>query len=104
MRTFIISILSAAVVTLSSTAFAQESKLGTADEAKAMLLKAVAAVKADKEVALAMFNKGEAALGTGPLSFLLQTCGWEVRRQPGACCYGWHKYAYAERPHWQGVR
>jgi signal transduction histidine kinase len=59
MRTFLISISSAAAVTLSSAAFAQESKFGTADEAKAMLLKAVAAVKADKEVALAMFNKGE---------------------------------------------
>jgi signal transduction histidine kinase len=59
MRKFIICISTAAVVTLSGTAFAQESKFGTADEAKAMLLKAVAAVKADKEVALAMFNKGE---------------------------------------------
>jgi hypothetical protein len=52
-------ISSAAVLTLSSTAFAQETKFGTADEAKAMLLKAVAAAKADKEVALAMFNRGE---------------------------------------------
>src|SRR5580692_2648688 len=32
---------------------------GTADEAKAMLMKAVAAVKADKAKALEMFNKGE---------------------------------------------
>ena len=32
---------------------------GTADEAKAMLMKAVAAVKADKAKALDMFNKGE---------------------------------------------
>ena len=31
----------------------------TADEAKAMLMKAVAAVKADKAKALDMFNKGE---------------------------------------------
>jgi signal transduction histidine kinase len=56
---FIIGVSSAGVLLLSSTAFAQENKLGTADEAKAMLLKAVVAVKADKEVALAMFNKGE---------------------------------------------
>jgi hypothetical protein len=34
-------------------------RLGTADEAKSMLLKAVAAVKADKTKALDMFNKGE---------------------------------------------
>jgi signal transduction histidine kinase len=59
MRKFVIGISSVSVVALSSIAFAQEGKLGTADEAKAMLLKAVAAVKADKEVALAMFNKGE---------------------------------------------
>jgi hypothetical protein len=32
---------------------------GTADEAKAMLMKAVAAVKADKAKTLDMFNKGE---------------------------------------------
>ena len=32
---------------------------GTADEVKAMLMKAVAAVKADKAKALDMFNKGE---------------------------------------------
>jgi signal transduction histidine kinase len=59
MRTFIIGVSSVGFLMLSSIVFAQESKFGTADEAKAMLLKAVAAVKADKEVALAMFNKGE---------------------------------------------
>jgi hypothetical protein len=32
---------------------------GTATEAKAMLLKAASAIKADREVALAQFNKGE---------------------------------------------
>ncbi len=45
------------VLALSTTAFAQQ--YGTADEAKAMLMKAVAAVKADKAKALDMFNKGE---------------------------------------------
>lgn len=40
-----------------STAFAGE--FGTADEAKAMLNKAAAAVKADKAAALAQFTKGE---------------------------------------------
>ena len=57
-RTFIIAVMSAAVLTLSSTAFAQQTG-GTADEAKAMLVKAVAAVKADQTKALDMFNKGE---------------------------------------------
>ena len=59
-RTFMIAAASAAVLTLSSTAFAQQAgQFGTADEAKAMLVKAVAAVKADKVKALDMFNKGE---------------------------------------------
>ena len=58
-RTFMIGAAFAAVLTLPPAAFAQQGQLGTADEAKAMLLKAAAAVKADKEVALAMFNKGE---------------------------------------------
>jgi hypothetical protein len=59
-RTFIIAAATATVLTLSSTAFAQQpAQYGSADEAKAMLLKAVAAVKADKAKALDMFNKGE---------------------------------------------
>jgi hypothetical protein len=57
-RTFITAAASAAILTLSPTAFAQ-SQLGTADEAKAMLTKAVAALKADQAVALGMINKGE---------------------------------------------
>src|SRR6266403_17096 len=49
-----------AALVLSSTAFAQQQgQSGTADEAKAMLLRAVAAVRADKAKALDMFNKGE---------------------------------------------
>jgi hypothetical protein len=50
--------LASCAVTLSIAAFAQ-NQWGTATEAKAMLEKAVAAVMADKEKALAMFNKGE---------------------------------------------
>jgi hypothetical protein len=42
---------------LCTSAFTQ-AKFGTADEAKAMLAKAIAAVKADKAKALEMFNKG----------------------------------------------
>src|SRR5580658_4848974 len=47
-----------AVIALSAAAFAQQSR-GTANEAKAMLIKAIAAVRADKAKALDMFNKGE---------------------------------------------
>ena len=59
-RTFMIGVASAAVLALTPTAFAQQtSQYGNAGEAKAMLMKAVAAVKADKAKALEMFNKGE---------------------------------------------
>jgi hypothetical protein len=58
LRTSMIAAVSAAVLMFSSTAFAQQAS-GTAAEAKAMLMKAVAAVKADKSKALDMFNKGE---------------------------------------------
>jgi hypothetical protein len=51
-------LLTAAVLTFAAPAFADQ-KGGTAEEAKAMLLKAAAAVKADKAKALDMFNKGE---------------------------------------------
>jgi Single Cache domain 2 len=51
------SIVSVAVV-LTGAVLAQ-AQYGTAEEAKAMLLKAVAAVKADKTKALETFNKGE---------------------------------------------
>ena len=53
--------ISAAVVTafmLSPSALAQQQQFGTAQEARAMLDRAVAAVKLDKLVALAKFNKG----------------------------------------------
>jgi hypothetical protein len=56
-RTFMIAVASAAVLALSATAFAGDH--GTADEAKAMLMKAVAALKADKAKTLDLINKGE---------------------------------------------
>jgi hypothetical protein len=52
----VIAAVSAAVI--APAAFAQQTG-GTADEAKAMLMRAIAAVKADKTKALDMFNKGE---------------------------------------------
>jgi Single Cache domain 2 len=58
MHKLMIAAASAAVLALSTNAFAQQSG-GTAEEAKAMLMKAVAAVKADKAKALDMFNMGE---------------------------------------------
>jgi Single Cache domain 2 len=59
-RKFIIAAASAAALALSPTAFAQQpGQSGTAAEARAMLVRAVAAVKADKAKALDMFAKGE---------------------------------------------
>ncbi len=57
-RKFIYLAASVAILGLSPTAFAEPSG-GTAQEAKAMLMKAIAAVNADKTRALDMFNKGE---------------------------------------------
>jgi hypothetical protein len=58
-RPSMIAAAAVAVLTLSSTTFGQQQSAGSAAEAKAMLTKAVAAVKADKAKALDMFNKGE---------------------------------------------
>src|SRR5277367_2900290 len=58
-RGLMMGMVSAAAVTLSAAAFAQDDRFGTAQEARAMLDKVVAAVKADKTKALDMFNKGE---------------------------------------------
>ena len=58
-RKFMIAAVSTAALALSSVAFAQQGQFGSAQEAKAMLGKAVAAVKADKPRALETFNKGE---------------------------------------------
>src|SRR5580693_10759947 len=57
-RNLIVAAASAVVLTLSAMAFAQQDH-GTADEAKAMLLKAVAALKADKAKTLDLIDKGE---------------------------------------------
>jgi Single Cache domain 2 len=49
----------ALIQTLSNPAFVAAAEFGTAEEAKAMLERAVAAVKEDKAKALDIFNKGE---------------------------------------------
>ena len=57
-RKFVIAAAPAVFVALLPSAFAQQTH-GTADEARAMLMKAVAAVRADEAKALDMFNTGE---------------------------------------------
>jgi len=49
----------AVALVLPTTAFAQQGQFGTAQEARAMLDKAVAAVKANKDAALVMINNGD---------------------------------------------
>ena len=49
----------AAVLVLFTATSVSAAEFGTAEEAKAMLNRAVAAVKQDKTKALDMFNKGE---------------------------------------------
>jgi len=66
-RTFMIAAASAAVLTISPMVFGQQSDHGTAEQAKAMLVKAEAAVKADKTKALEMFNAGEGGFRDGDL-------------------------------------
>jgi hypothetical protein len=116
LRTFTFAVASAAILTLSPTAFAQ-SQLGTADEAKAMLTKAVAAVKADQAVALAMFNKGEGGFkdrdlytfcfrigdGKGVATPIAVPAGTDLRtlKDPTGKAFGLETYAAAQKPEGQ---
>ena len=58
-RTLIIGMFSALAVTLPVGTWAQQDQFATALEAKAMLERAVTAVKSDKAAALDKFKKGE---------------------------------------------
>jgi hypothetical protein len=116
-RTLTIGALSAAAVTLSAAAIAQQGQLGTAQEARAMLDKAVAAVKADQAVALGMFNKGEGGFrdrdlypfcfrsgdGKALASPLAVPAGTDVRtlKDPAGKTYGLELYAAAQKPEGQ---
>ena len=59
LRTLALVVGYAVIQVLSITASVWAADFGTAEEAKAMLERAVAAVKEDKAKALDMFNKGE---------------------------------------------
>jgi hypothetical protein len=74
-RKFMIGTVSALFLALSPTLFGQQPDHGTADQAKAMLLKAVAAVKADKTKALNIQHGTRWVPGPRPLCFLLKY-GW----------------------------
>jgi Single Cache domain 2 len=57
-RNFAVGVISALVVAISASAFAQ-AQFGTAAEAKAMLEKTVAGMKTDPAKTIAQINKGE---------------------------------------------
>ena len=59
LRKSVIATTLGATLALASASFAQQGAFGTADEAKAILIKAVAAVKADKAKGLDMIAKVE---------------------------------------------
>lgn len=59
MRHLLLAVGLATTLVLSSSFAAEEAKFGSEQEARAMLEKAVVALKADKTKALEMFNKGE---------------------------------------------
>jgi hypothetical protein len=115
-RRLMIGAVSAAALTLSAAAFAQQSQFGTAQEARTMLDKAVTAVKADKAKALDMFNKGEGGFKDRdlyPFCFNLsdgifvaaikQLLGTDVRmlKDPTGKVYGLELYADAQKPEGQ---
>ena len=116
-RTLITSVVSTAILTLSAAVFAQQGQSGTAQEARAMLDNVVAAVKADRDVALAMFNKGEGGFrdrdlypfcqriadGKGVATPLAVPAGTDVRTQkdPTGKAYGQEFYDAAQKPEGQ---
>jgi signal transduction histidine kinase len=114
-RRFTIATASVTVLAISATAFSQP--LGTAQEARAMLDKAVSAVKSDQAVALAMFNKGEGGFrdrdlypfcfriadGKGVATPLAVLAGTDLRtlKDPTGKAYGQETYAAAQKPEGQ---
>jgi hypothetical protein len=113
-RAFLTSIMAAGILAIPATAFAQQGQLGTAQEARAMLEKAVAAVKADRDLALAMFNKGEGGFrdrdlypfcariadAKGLATPLAVAVGTDTRtlKDPTGKAYGLELYAAAQKP------
>jgi single cache domain-containing protein len=115
-RSLMIGAVTTALLSLSVTAYAQQGQYGTAQEARVMLDKAVAAVKANKEVALTMFNKGEGGFKDRdlyPFCFNLndgkfvaaiqQLLGTDTRalKDPTGKVFGPELYAAAQKPEGQ---
>ena len=78
----------AVILVLSTAASVLAAQFGTAEEAKAMLEKAVAAVKEDKAKALDMFNKGEGGIHEGRRSDLQCRLLQGITRRARMSAYG----------------
>ena len=118
-RGLMIAAASTAALALPAATLAQQSQFGTAQEARVMLEKAVAAVKADKAKALVMFNSGEGGfldrdlypfcfnasdgvfVAVGPN--VKRLLGTDVRmlKDPSGKMYGAEIYADAQTPEGQ---
>ena len=101
----------------SGPTLAQQAPLGTALEAQAMLDKAVAAIKADPAVALAMFNMGEGGFkdrdlypfcfrisdGKGVATPTAVPAGTDLRtlKDPNGKAFGLELYAAGQKPEGQ---
>jgi signal transduction histidine kinase len=112
MRTLVIGAVSA--LALSGAAFAQQRQLGTADQAKAMLGKTVAAIKADQVGTFAKIDKGEDGFREGDLypycfdttdgkvvaSPVTRFMGTDIRalKDPTGNAFGKDLYAAAQKP------
>jgi Single Cache domain 2 len=112
MRILVIGVVSA--LALSGAASAQQGQTGTADQAKAMLSKAVAAIKTDQASAFANIDKGENGFREGDLypycfnttdgkvvaSPLTRFMGTDIRalKEPTGNAFGKGLYAAAQKP------
>jgi len=112
-RTLMIGATTVAALMLGTIAFAQQDQYGTAQEARAMLAKAVAAVKSNKTLALELFNNGEGGFKDRdlyPFCFNLADgefvaaikplLGTDIRslRDPTGNLFGPQLYAVAQKP------
>jgi hypothetical protein len=116
-RAIMTAAAAATILGVSTPGSTQQGQLGTAQEARAMLDKAVAAIKADRDLALGMFNKGEGGFrdrdlypfcqrvsdGKGVATPLAVPIGTDVRIQkdPTGKAYGEELYAAAQKPEGQ---
>src|SRR4029450_8099312 len=109
-----IGTVSTAVLTFSAATLAQQGQFGNAQEARAMLNKAVAAVKADRTKALDMVNSGELLdrdlypfcfnasdgkfVAVGPNARQLLGTDTRALKDPTGKTFGVELYAAAQKP------